>query len=138
MNTEKGPFDITYNFYDYTTGIINYSGTAIGDSLDLKVFRHEGRLKAWLKQNSSFQTIQIDITSSTTNINPTFYPGKEKPTQGVSAEINIHPISIYHTGRKPSPGEIGAANINHNHSWDNIEGSPIFKMSGSASPPGNS
>ena len=68
------------------------------------------------------------------------YQDKNVYTGGTikAGNMQVGENNVYHQGFKPTPNEIGAANVNHNHSWDNIEGSPIFKMSGSASPPGNS
>lgn len=107
------PIDCIYQFYNHSSGIIAYSGIANGSPLTLKVFRHGGRCKGWVVQSRMYQTLQIAVTIGFGGSGkPTFTTGT-MPTSGVTNLTEIVPKTSYHTGRKPTYTEIGAAPLNH-------------------------
>lgn len=117
----SGVIDATYSFYDYTAndGIINYKGHCDDIAMTLTVFRHDGKLKAWLKQISSYHTLIIEITSGTKGADtftPT-YTNADMPTTGVSHKVDIVPTRNYSTKHKPSLSDLGAASASHTHSY---------------------
>lgn len=63
------PINSMYHFYDYTLdgGIINASGVHNGYNIgNMTVYRNNGRLYAWIKQPSSYQTFNIEIIANKT------------------------------------------------------------------------
>lgn len=107
------PIDCIYQFYNHSSGIIASSGIANGSPLTLKVFRHGGRCKGWVVQSRTFQTLQIAVTFEISDSNkPTFTTGA-MPTSGVTNLTEITPYTSYHTGRKPTYSDTGAAPTSH-------------------------
>lgn len=88
------PIDCTYCFYDYNadSAIMNPSGVATGVPITLSVFRHDGKLKMWFKQTSTYQSFKIMISfGNKGNAPKPTFSDAPIPTSGVANKVDIVP-----------------------------------------------
>ena len=110
------PIEAIYQFYDYASGDIqNCTGSAIsGPPITLKVYKADGKLKAWFKQPNDYCTFKLEVAygnnSSTPNITLT---NAVEPTTNITQTVTITPNRVYSAAYKPTPSDIGAANSSH-------------------------
>ena len=112
------PIEAIYQFYDYAAGSIgNGTGSAIsGPSIDLKVYRVDGKLKAWFQQPNSYSTFKLEVAygnnASTPNVTLT---NAAEPTTNITQTVTITPDRVYSKAYKPTPSDIGASASGHTH-----------------------
>jgi len=73
-NGEKIPVNSIYQFYNFASQntIAGYSGIELGSPLgDMKVYHYNGRVYAWFKQPNIYQTLQVTLLASVSNLTPT-------------------------------------------------------------------
>ena len=110
------PIEAIYQFYDYASGDIQQcTGSAIsGPPITLKVYKADGKLKAWFQQPNNYCTFKLEVAygnnSSTPNITLT---NAAEPTANITQTVTITPNRVYSAAYKPTPGDIGAANSSH-------------------------
>lgn len=70
---DEPPIDSWYQFYNYADStIINYGALSNGYSLgDMKVYRYNGKVYAWIKQPATYQTLSFTMYSNTADLSPT-------------------------------------------------------------------
>lgn len=110
------PIEAIYQFYDYAGGDIqNCTGSAIsGPSITLKVYKADGKLKAWFQQPSQYCTFKLEVAygnnSSTPNVT---LSNAAEPTTNITQTVTITPDRVYSAKYKPSLSDIGAAPSSH-------------------------
>ena len=110
------PIEAIYQFYDYASGDIKQcTGSAIsGPPITLKVYKADGKLKAWFQQPNNYCTFKLEVAygnnSSTPNITLT---NAAEPTANITQTVIITPNRVYSAAYKPTPADIGAANSSH-------------------------
>ena len=115
---QNQPIDTKVQLYNYGSyGIINYSAIANGLVFPIYAFRQNNVLCFWMRQPSSYQTFRFDIGTSLKDDVTATISDAAKPTTGITDEVTINPMSTYHTGRKPSLADIGAAASSHTHNY---------------------
>ena len=93
------PIDTFINLYAYSTnGIISSSANAYGKSFNVLAFYHEGFLKLWFPNISSYQTYRVDIkTQNLTKTYSAVLSDEIQPT-GYTNLVTITPRHYYHSG----------------------------------------
>ena len=93
------PIDTFINLYAYSTnGIISSSANAYGKSFNVLAFYHEGFLKLWFPNISSYQTYRVDIkTQNLTKTYSAVLSDEIQPT-GYTNLVTIIPRHYYHSG----------------------------------------
>ena len=110
------PIEAIYQFYDYASGDIgNGTGSAIsGPAITLKVYKADGKLKAWFQQPNNYCTFKLEVAygnnSSTPNVTLT---NAAEPTTNITQTVTITPNRVYSAAYKPTPADIGAAASSH-------------------------
>ena len=110
------PIEAIYQFYDYASGDIQQcTGSAIsGPPITLKVYKADGKLKAWFQQPNNYCTFKLEVAygnnSSTPNITLT---NAAEPTTNITQTVTITPNRVYSAAYKPTPADIGAAASSH-------------------------
>ena len=86
------PINSLYQVYDYGSGTtMNYSGMSIGQDLgDMKVYRYNDRLYAYIKQANTFSTLNITLYTNKTGLTPTV-TNAAAPTSGYTDLVTITP-----------------------------------------------
>ena len=111
------PIEAIYQFYDYADGdLMQQTGSAIsGPAITLKVYKVDGKLKAWFQQSNNYCTFKVEVTygNNTSTPNITLSNAAE-PTEATQT-ITITPNRVYSAAYKPTPADIGAAASSHNH-----------------------
>ena len=91
------PIEAIYQFYDYASGDLgNGTGSAIsGPSINLKVFRVGGKLKAWFQQPNDYCTFKLEVAygnnASTPNVT---LSNAVAPTSNITQTVTITPVSV--------------------------------------------
>lgn len=110
------PIEAIYQFYDYASGDIQQcTGSAIsGPPITLKVYKADGKLKAWFQQPNNYCTFKLEVAygnnSSTPNVTLT---NAAEPTTNITQTVTITPNRVYSAAYKPTPANIGAAAASH-------------------------
>ena len=110
------PIEAIYQFYDYASGDIQQcTGSAIsGPPITLKVYKADGKLKAWFQQPNNYCTFKLEVAygnnSSTPNVT---LSNAAAPTTNITQTVTITPNRVYSAAYKPTPSDIGAAASSH-------------------------
>ena len=92
------PIEAIYQFYDYATGDIQQcTGTAIsGPAIALKVYKADGKLKAWFQQPNNYCTFKLEVAYGNIPTTPDITLTNEaEPTTNITQTVTINPDRVY-------------------------------------------
>lgn len=99
-NSTKHPINSLFQFYDYGDGgIIQCSGLNLGEKLgELTVYRHEGKLYAYIQQTATYQTLSFALITNQNFLQPTLSNAGMHTLAEDDIRVNITPKNVTFEG----------------------------------------